>query len=150
MRGVFGQAQMAELAGYTLLRRVADGDVPHAPIYRAFGFKLVQVDVGRVAVAGTPSKRFYNPIGSIHGGYISALLDTCMGCAVHSGLSAGQTYTTIDITVNFVRALRHDSGEVTAYGSVIHSGRRIATAEARLTDAAGKLYAHGLSTCAIL
>jgi uncharacterized protein (TIGR00369 family) len=150
MRGVFSQAQLGELAGCTLLRRMADGDLPHAPIYRTFGFRLVHVEIGCVAVAGTPSKRFYNPIGSVHGGYISALLDTCMGCAVHSGLPAGQTYTTVDITVKYLHALRHDSGEVTAHGSVIHAGRRIATAEARLIDAAGKLYARGLSTSAII
>jgi len=99
--------------------------------------------------AGVPKYEFYNPLGSVHGGYIAALLDSCMACAVHSTLEIGYNYATIEVKINYVRQITADTGEVHAEGKVIHLGKRIATAEGRLLDSAGKLYAHGTTTCLI-
>jgi uncharacterized protein (TIGR00369 family) len=149
MRGVFTHTELASLSGSTLLGQVVRGELPHAPIYEHIGLRLVEVSDGVAIVEARPSPRFYNPIGSIHGGYVSILLDTCMGCAVHSRLPAGTSYATIEIKVNFVRPLTHGRRPVRAHGSVIHLGRRVATAEARLVGKGGELYAHGVSTSAI-
>jgi uncharacterized protein (TIGR00369 family) len=149
MRGVFTHTELGSLPGSILLGRVVRGELPHAPIYRDIGLSLVEVNDGTAVVEARPSPRFYNPIGSIHGGYVSILLDTCMGCAVHSRLPAGTSYATIEIKVNFVRPLVHGRRPIRAHGSVIHVGRRIATAEARLVGQRGELYAHGVSTSAI-
>jgi uncharacterized protein (TIGR00369 family) len=99
--------------------------------------------------SGAPSEFHYNPIGVVHGGFAATLLDSALGCSVHTTLKPGFAYTTIELKVNYVRPLRMTTGIVSSEGEVIHVGSRIATAEARLTDAAGKLYAHGSTTCLI-
>jgi uncharacterized protein (TIGR00369 family) len=127
-----------------------DGTLPAPPIAHSLDFLLVEVEQGRAVFQGTPKFDFYNPIGSIHGGWIATLLDSCVGCAVHSALPAGKGYTTLELKVNYVRALSHDSGPVRAEGRVIHLGGRVATAEGRLVDPAGRLYAHASTTCLVL
>ena len=138
------------MSGLQLLTAIMEGQLPAPPIQQALDFRLVNVERGFTAFAGNPKFEYYNPIGSVHGGFTAALLDSCMACAVHSTLDTGFAYTTIEIKVNYVRAITVDTGEVRAEGKVIHAGRRIATAEGRLVDSAGKLYAHGSTTCLIL
>ena len=99
--------------------------------------------------AGTPDLRHYNPIGVVHGGYAATLLDSCMGCAVHSALEAGQGYTTLELKVNYVRAMTVNTGRVRAEGKIINVGRQVATAEGRIVGDDGKLYAHGTTTCLV-
>ena len=142
--------EVRAMSGLDFLRRIASGELPGAPISGVLAFEPTTVEHGRVVFAGTPELRFYNPIGVVHGGWAATLLDSCMGCAVHSTLEPGQGYTMVEIKVSFVRPLTASTGRVEAEGRVIHSGRLIATAEGRLVDSAGRLYAHGTTTCLIL
>jgi len=144
-------AKMARtLTGMQLLLAVKEGTLPAPPIQQTLDFRLIEVERGYTAFAGSPKLEHYNPLGSVHGGYAAALLDSCMACAVHSTLEAGHSYATLEFKINFVRAITADTGEVRAEGKIIHSGKRIATAEGRLIDSTGKLYAHGTTTCLIL
>lgn len=137
-------------SGLEFLRAMVAGDLPAPPIGRTLNFMPIRVEPGKVVFQGEPMYEFYNPIGSVHGGWAAALLDSCMGCAVHSTLPAGRGYTTIELKVNMVRALTKETGPVRAEGWIVHGGRQVATAEGRLTGADGKLYAHGSTTCLIL
>ncbi|SMF33253.1 uncharacterized domain 1-containing protein [Tistlia consotensis] len=145
--GVVDPDTLKRLSGLELLRGWSDGSLPMAPIAHTLGFRLAEVEAGRALFVGTPHWGLYNPIGSVHGGYAATLLDSCMSCAVHSLLPAGSGYTTAEIKVNFVRAISADSGELRAEGRIIHPGRRLATSEGRITDAKGRLLAHGTATC---
>jgi uncharacterized protein (TIGR00369 family) len=140
---------MQECSGLELFRRMLRGELPPPPIAQTLDFALVEVDKGRVVFQGHPARAHYNPIGSVHGGYHATLLDSCVACAVQSTLEAGQGYTTIELKVNYLRALTVEAGPVRAEGKVIHVGRQIGTAEGRLYDAAGRLYAHATTTCLI-
>lgn len=137
------------LSGLAFLEAIRDGRLPAPPVSQLLGFALTEVDVGRAVFECAPSESHYNPIGSVHGGVVSTLLDSALSCAVHSTLPAGTGYTTAELKVNFVRPVVTGSGRLRAEGRVIHGGSRLATAEARLTDAAGKLYAHAVGTCLI-
>lgn len=148
--GVVPTESAKSMSGLQLLTSIMEGTLPEPPIQQALDFRLVQVERGHTAFAGTPKFDYYNPIGSVHGGYAASLLDSCMACAVHSTLEAGLSYATLEIKINYVRAITSDAGELRAEGRVINSGKRIATAEGRLVDSAGKLYAHGTTTCLIL
>lgn len=136
-------------SGIELFRRMMAGELPPPPIATTLDFALVEAEVGRVVFQGHPARAHYNPIGSVHGGYHATLLDSCVACAVQSTLQAGQGYTTLELKVNFVRALTDDVGPVRAEGRVIQVGRQVGTAEGRLVDAAGRLYAHATTTCLI-
>lgn len=136
--------------GLTFLRRMASGALPRPPIAATLGMELDSVAEGRVVFALVPSEFHYNPIGSVHGGVFATLLDSAAGCAVHSLLPAGARYTSLDLTVKFLRALDRDSGRVTCEGSVIHLGSRTALAEARLLDGAGRLCAYASSSCLVI
>ena len=116
------------------------------PIAVTLDFDLLEVDEGRAVFVGTPGPHAYNPIGVIHGGYAATLLDSACGCAVHSALGAQQAYTTLELKVAYHRALTSDTGPVRAEGKVLSIGRRVAFAEGRIVDAAGKLYASATST----
>jgi uncharacterized protein (TIGR00369 family) len=140
---------MRQMSGLEFLRMALTDHREGAPIAEVLDFRPVLFEVGRAVFEGQPAEYHYNPIGTVHGGYITALLDSAMGCAVHTTLAAGNGYTTVELKVNFVRAMRASTGPVTAEGKVINVGSRIATAEARLTDRAGKLYAHATTTCLI-
>jgi uncharacterized protein (TIGR00369 family) len=142
----------APLSGMDFLRAMVRGEVPPPPIMTLMGFtiqNLADVEPGRVVFTVEPAEYHYNPLGVAHGGLACTLCDSAMGCAVHSMLSAGVGYTTLEVKVNFVRPLTRDTGVVRCEGKVIQVGRTIATAEARLTDAQGKLYAHATTTCMI-
>lgn len=145
--GVVPPEVLSSLSGLEFLQRIGDGRLPIPPIATLVGFRPAEVELGRAVFIATPDARHYNPIGSVHGGYAATLLDSCMACAVHSRLKAGQGYTTVEIKVNYVRQLTADTGEVRAEGKVIHFGRQIASAEGRLTDARGRLLAHATTTC---
>jgi len=148
--GVVPTGTAKTISGLQLLSAIMEGALPAPPIQKALDFRLVEVALGHTVFAGTPKFEYYNPIGSVHGGYTAALLDSCMACAVHSTLEVGYSYATLEIKINYVRAMTTDTGEVRAEGKVINSGKRIATAEGRLFDSVGKLYAHGTTTCLIL
>ncbi|SRR6266481_1224666 len=148
--GVVPAGTTKTISGLQLLNAIMEGTLPAPPIQRALDFRLVEVRPGYTAFAGTPKFEYYNPLGSVHGGYSAALLDSCMACAVHSTLEVGYSYATLEIKINYVRAITSDTGEVRAEGKIINSGKRIATAEGRLFDSEGKLYAHGITTCLII
>ena len=148
--GVVTPEELRSFSGLEFLRRVAAGELPAPPISETLNFSIRDVEKGRVVFAGTPEFRFYNPLGSVHGGWAATLLDSCMGCAVHSALEAGQGYTTLELKVNFVRALSEHVGRIEAEGRLVHLGKRVATAEGRLQGPDGTLYAHGTTTCLVL
>ena len=139
-----------ELSGLEFLEALARGELPPPPIMETLGFGGFEVGPGWARFDLTPGERHYNPIGSVHGGVAATLLDSALGCAVHSALEAGVGYTTVDLRVTFVRPLTATTGPVRCEGRVIHVGSRIGTAEGRIPDAEGRLYAHGSATCLIV
>jgi uncharacterized protein (TIGR00369 family) len=147
--GVVSREVAQSMSGLDFLRGWLDGRHPAPPIGAVFDFRLVEVEHGRVVFSGTPDARYFNPLGTVHGGYAATLLDSCMGCAVHSVLAPGQGYTTLEIKVNYVRAMTPQTGPVFAEGRVLHAGRQAATSEGFLRDADGKLIAHGTTTCIV-
>ena len=138
------------MSGLDYLRALQKGEIPPAPIAVLMNMSIAEVEEGRVVFTAEPAEYHYNPIGTIHGGFAATLLDSSLGCVVHSMLPAGVGYTTLEIKVNYLRAMTSNTGTVYCEGKIIHLGGRIATAEARVTDATGKLYAHGTTTCIIL
>ncbi len=138
----------AAMTGLEELRAVFDPDRPdRAPgIGKTMGFQVLEIEEGRVVFGGTPDESVYNPIGTVHGGYAATLLDSAVGCAVHSCLKAGQGYTTLELKVAYHRAMTKDTGPVRAEGKAIKVGRRAAFAEGRITDLQGRLYATATST----
>lgn len=147
--GVTPLDQVRTLDGLTLMTGVMDGRFPAPPISKALGFWMSKVEHGRVVFDYQPVYDHYNPLGSVHGGVAATLLDSVMGCCIHTTLKAGTGYTTVEIKINYVRAMTDKTGPVQAEGKVINVGSRIATSEGRLTDASGKLLAHGTTTCLI-
>lgn len=147
--GLLTPAELTTMSGIEMLAKWRDGTIPPPPIGGVLDFRLTEAEPGRVVFAGQPSMRFYNPIGTVHGGWIGTLLDSCMGCAVHTTLEAGEAYTTVEFKVNFVKAVTANTGEVRAEGQVTSRGRRIATSEGRLVDAKGTVLALGTTTCMI-
>jgi uncharacterized protein (TIGR00369 family) len=140
-----------ELSGLQCMRAIIDGTLPPPPIARLLDFTIVEVDEGRAVFAMEPAEWMYNPIGSVHGGVAATLLDSCMGCAVHTTLPAGVAYTTADLQVRYIRAMADTTGRVLAEGRVVHRGRRTATAEGRLfAESDETLIAHGTTGCVIL
>ena len=137
------------VSGMEFLRRVASGELPRPPISALLNFGLAELGEGWAVFTAEPAEYHYNPIGVVHGGLAATLLDSAMGCAVHSMLPAGAGYTTLEIKVNYVRALTAETGTVRCEARAIHVGGRTATAEGRVVDASGKLYAHGTTTCLI-
>ena len=125
-------ARVAGASGLETMRQIAAGDLPPPPIARLLGMELIEVEQGRAVFALQPAEWMYNPIGSVHGGIAATLLDSCMGCAVHTTLPADVGYTTTDLQVRYLRSLQAGSGRVLAEGRVVHAGRRTATAEGRL------------------
>jgi uncharacterized protein (TIGR00369 family) len=138
------------LSGIDFLRAIRDGRLPAPPIAELLGFKLVEVDAGHAVFEVVPGEQHYNPIGVVHGGLAMTLLDSAMGCAVQTHMPAGGGYTTLEAKTNLTRAITSQTGKLRAIGKVIHLGSRIATAEGKLVDAAGKLYAHATTTCLVL
>lgn len=140
-----------ERSGLEIWRDIAAGDLPRPPIGALMDFSIPEVEVGRIVFASRAKPWMLNPIGSVHGGAIATLLDSAVGCAVHTTLPAGVGYTTLELKINYVRGVSVDAGELRAEGMVIHRGGTVATAEGRLTAASdGRLLAHATTTCLIL
>ena len=136
--------------GLEFLQRVVRGEVPGVPIGTTLGFRVTEVENGRVVVTGRPDQRSYNLIGTVHGGWAAAMLDSALALSCLSTLEADQGFTTVDIRINYLRPLTIETGEVRAEGRVLQGGRRLAYCEAKLADASGKLIAHGTGSCLIL
>jgi len=147
--GIATPAQVAGRSGLELMCAMLAGAIPFAPIARTLDFMLLEADEGRALFQGTPGPAHLNPMGTVHGGWYATLLDSAMGCAVHTMLPAGRAYTTAEFGVNLVRAIGAKAPRVRAEGKVIHCGRQLATAEARLVGPDGTLYAHSTTTCLV-
>jgi uncharacterized protein (TIGR00369 family) len=143
-------ARGRELSGMEYIRLIFQGELPPPPIADLMGFRGVEFELGRAVFEMTPGPQHYNPIGSVHGGVALTLLDSAMGCAVHTTLEAGVGYTTLEVKTNFVRPITAETGVIRCEGTVLHGGSRVATAEGRLVDSQGRLLAHGSTTCLIL
>jgi uncharacterized protein (TIGR00369 family) len=141
--------QVAGKTGLQMFEAMLAGELPPPPITATLRFRLVEAAFGHAAFQGTPAFEHYNPMGGVHGGWMATLLDSCVGCAVHTLLPAGKAYTTLELKVNFVKGLTDRVPLVRAIGDVIHAGNRVATAEGRLVGADGTLYAHATTTCLI-
>ncbi len=137
-------------AGIDFLNNAMVGENHRPPMAHTMDFYLSEVSEGKAAFLSTPSEFHYNPFGSVHGGYFGVLLDSAMGCAVHSTLAKGESCTTLEYKINLVRGLTSDIGEVRTEGWIVHRGNRVATAEGKIIDSNGKIYAHGSTTCLIL
>ena len=135
------------MSGLELLEAIRTGQLPPPPIAVLLGFSIVELGDGRVTFAVIPAEYHYNPIGVVHGGLAAALLDTVMGCAVQSKLPRGRAYTTLDVQVRYLRPLTSKTGRVLGTGMAVHVGGRTATAEGRIVDEAGQLYATGTTSC---
>lgn len=147
-----GLASPEEIAGKTgleVLQAILVGELPYASIAKTLDFTLVEVAAGRAVFQGTPLAGHMNPLGTVHGGWIATLLDSALGCSVHTMMPPGRGYTTAELGVNYVKAVTPRVQRVRAEGKVIHCGRQLATAEARLVGADGTLYAHATTTCLV-
>lgn len=140
---------MMGLSGMEVLEAIFAGELPAPPMGETLDFLPIRMESGYAVFQGMPKRRHYNPLGTVHGGWFATLLDSAVGCAVHSTLSAGQGYTTLELKVNLVRALTEAVPLVRAEGKVIHVGRQVGTAEGRIVGPDGKLYAHATTTCMI-
>jgi uncharacterized protein (TIGR00369 family) len=143
--------QSASLSGLEYLQRLIDGRIPPPPMAATLNFTLAEIGEGRAVFRGEAGEYLYNPIGVVHGGFAMTLLDSALGCAVHSTLGASEGYTTLETKVNFVRPITLATGAVRCEAAIVHRGRQTATAEGRLVeDATGKLLAHGMTTCLVI
>lgn len=148
--GVAKPHQVAGLSGLQTMQALLQGELPYASIAKTLDFLIVEVEPGRAVFQGTPGATHLNPMGGIHGGWYATLLDSALGCAVHTLLPSGRGYTTAELSVNIVKAINPaKTPRVRAIGTVIHCGKQLATAEARLVGPDGTLYAHATTTCLV-
>ena len=147
--GVARPEQLAGKTGLQMMQGMLDGELPYAEIAQTLDFMLIDVGPGRAVFQGTPLQRHFNPMGSVHGGWFATLLDSALGCAVHTLMPPGRGYTTAELGVNMVKAITPKVQRVRAIGTVIHAGRQLATAEARLVGPDGTLFAHATTTCLV-
>ena len=143
-------AAAAGLSGAEFFAAIGAGTIPPPPVMRALDFDGVSFGEGRAAFRLTPREFHYNPLGSVHGGVFATMADSACGCAVHTMLPAGVFYTSLDLSVKFLRPVTVSTGPITASGTVVHLGRRTALAEARITDEAGKVYVTATSSCLLI
>ncbi|WP_074577763.1 PaaI family thioesterase [Polaromonas sp. JS666] len=147
-----GLARPEDVAGKTgmeVMSAMLDGKLPYPHIADTLDFALIEIEPGKAVFQGTPQLKHYNPLGTVHGGWYATMLDSAVGCAVHTMMPAGRAYTTAELSINIVRAASHKTGPLRAIGSVIHCGRQLATAEGRIVGPDGKLYAHATTTCLV-
>lgn len=147
--GVATREQLEGKSGLQMMQAMLRGEIPYPPIAKTLDFSLIEIEEGRAIFQGTPGPAHLNPMGGIHGGWYATLLDSALGCAVHTMMSVGRGYTTAELGVSLVRAIGNKAPRVRAEGKVIHCGRQLATAEARLYGPDGTLYAHGTTTCLV-
>ena len=145
--GVAPLETLKTMSGLDFLRGIVDGRLPAPPITALLGFRLAEVAPGFALFTMTPEFKHYNPISVVHGGVAATLLDSCMSCAVQTHCEAGTAYTTLEIKINFVRAVTDKTGPIRAEGRTLYVGRRSGTAEGKIVDAKGTLLAHGTTTC---
>ena len=145
-----GIEAISSISGLDYLNAMQAGTLPLSPLVKTLDFAVDQIEKGKVVFSFSPQEFHYNPLGTVHGGVISALLDSAMGCTLHSVLEAGYGYTTLELKTNFLKAITMKTGLLKATGKVLHAGSRTALLEAVVTDNTGKIYAHGTSTCMIL
>ena len=148
--GVARPEDVAGLSGLEMLQAMMAGKLPAAPIGQTMSFRLIEASPGRAVFQGTPGPELLNPLGSVHGGWALTLIDSATGCAVHTTLPAGVGYTTVETKANMTKAIRQDGKPIRCEGQVVAQGRQIVTAEAKVLDEAGTIYAHGTSTLMIL
>ena len=146
--GTLDPGTIASTTGLEQLQAIADGRIASPAMAVTLGYRLTEVEVGRAVFSGVPTEAAVNPMGAVHGGWAATLLDSALACAVHSTLAPGQTYTTVEMKLNYTRAIRPGM-RLVCEGRIVHRGSRLATAEGTLKDEAGKLYAHGTETCMI-
>ena len=139
-----------KMSGIEFLQAIQNGDLPAPPIAKMIGSELLEIEEGRALFGIQPDESHYNPIGTVHGGIASTILDSALACAIQSKLPTGQIYTTIQLNINLIRPITSETGYLHCEGKAIHVGRKLATAEARLTDANGKLYAHASTSCMVI
>ena len=147
--GVAQPEQIAGKTGLELMQGMLRGQMPYAAIAKTLDYMLIAADKGHAVFQGRPGPQHLNPMGTVHGGWFATLLDSALGCAVHTMMPAGRGYTTAELSVNIVRALTPKVARVRAEGRVIHCGRQLATADARLVGPDGTLYAHATTTCLV-
>jgi uncharacterized protein (TIGR00369 family) len=147
--GVATREQVAGLTGLQQMQAALQGELPYAHIGRTMNFVIVDIAPGRAVFQGTPLTDHLNPMGTVHGGWYATLLDSAVGCAVHTLMPVGRAYTTAELSVNLVRGAAPNGEPLRAIGQVIHCGRQLATAEGRIVDASGKVYAHATTTCLV-
>ena len=145
--GLLPRAIMRQKTGLQVLEEVRDGHLPRPPMAGVIPMRITEAEVGRVVLVSEASERFYNGMGIVHGGYQLTLLDSCMGLAIYSTLGPGLAQTSIETKVNFVRPLTAATGPLRAIGTALYTGSSTGTAEGKIVDAEGKLYAHGTTTC---
>ena len=134
-------------SGIEYLHKIMTGELPPSGMVQLLDLKLVEVNEGRAVFTVQPDERHYNGLGIAHGGLAATLLDSALGCAINSMMPAGKAFTTLEMKVNYVRPIRRERGQLRCEANVIHAGSRVATAEGRITDEGGKIYAHGTATC---
>lgn len=147
--GLARPEQIAGKTGLEAMQAMLRAEIPYAAIAQTLDFVLMEVGPGRAVFQGTPLERHLNPLGTVHGGWAATLLDSALGCSVHTMMPSGRAYTTAELSVNYVRAVTPQVPRVRAEGKVIHCGRQLATAEARLFGPDGTLYAHATTTCLV-
>lgn len=147
--GVATPEQIAGKTGLEVMQAMLNGELPHAAIAQTLDFLILEVSDGRAVFQGSPGVQHFNPMGTVHGGWFATLLDSALGCAVHTKMPPGRAYTTAELSVNIVKALTPKVQRVRAIGRVIHCGRQLATAEAQLVGPDGTLYAHATTTCLV-
>ena len=147
--GVARPEQIAGKSGMEMMQAMLRGDIPYAAIAHTLDFLVIEIGDGTATFQGTPLPRHFNPMGTVHGGWFATLLDSALGCAVHTKMPPGRGYTTAELSVNIVRALTPKVHRVRAIGRVIHCGRQLATADAQLIGPDGTLYAHATTTCLV-
>lgn len=141
--------EIADKTGLEVMQAMLRGELPYAAIAKTLDFSLIEASAGRAVFQGRPLAQHLNPLGTIHGGWIATLLDSALGCAIHTMMPAGRSYTTAELGVNYVKAVTPKVQRVRAEGKVIHCGRQLATAEARVVGPDGTLYAHATTTCLV-
>jgi uncharacterized protein (TIGR00369 family) len=147
--GVARPEQLAGLDGLATMQAMLRGELPYPPIAQTLDFLILEASKGRAVFQGTPGPAHLNPMGGVHGGWFATLLDSALGCAVHTMMPVGRGYTTAELGINLVRGLKPSVQRVRAIGEVVHCGRQLATATARLVGPDGTLYAHGSTTCLV-
>lgn len=147
--GLIPMEELASMPGLEVFQKAMAGELPLPRIAGTVPMRLHEVALGRIVWETRPHEGLLNPMGAVHGGYAMTVLDSAVGCAVHSTLPAGRAYTTLEMKANLTRAIRPDQGPFYATGEVIQSGQRVATAEGRLTDIDGKVYAFATTTCLV-